>query len=244
MVSSDPNHDGLDDDLRDKLVAIGKGIAGAIPLAGGALAEVVGMVIPGQRADRIAFYLRALASRVEDLESEIQDGLASNPEKIDLVEEGGYQAARATSQERIDQIVEAVSRGLSEDDSDVVRRKRLLLVLGELDDDEVTLLNAYGRSYGGADRQAFDRVNRPDPPHLQSPPLVIDQNQLYEMGKRHLTGLGLLRKNYGNVKKGEVPEFDAREGDFKHRLEVSPLGRMLLREIGMETPFDGQQVDR
>lgn len=244
MANSDPNRDGLDDDLRDKLVAIGKGVAGAIPLGGGVLAEVVGMVIPGQRADRIAAYLRALASRVEDLAVEIRDGLVSNAEKIDLIQEGGFQSARATSQERIDQIVEAVSRGLSEDDADVVRRKRLLLILGELDDDEVNLLNAYGRSYGGADREAFDRVNRPKPPHLQSSRSVIDQNQLYELGKRHLVRFGLLKKNYGNVKKGEIPEFDAREGDFKHRLEVSHLGRMLLREIGMETPFDAQQADR
>lgn len=244
MVNNDPNSDGLDDDLRDKLVAIGKGVAGAIPLAGGIVAEVVGVVIPGQRADRIAVYLRALALRVDDLAAEIRDGIASNAEKIDLIEEGGFQSARATSQERIDQIVEAVGRGLSEDDVDVVRRKRLLLILGELDNDEVNLLNAYGRSYGGSDRQAFERVNRPDPPHLQSPPSAIDRDQLYELGKRRLIRLGLLKKNYGSVKKGEIPEFDAREGDFKHRLEVSHLGRMLLREIGMETPFDAQQADR
>jgi hypothetical protein len=244
MVNNDRNSDGLDDDWRDKLVAIGKGVAGAIPLAGGILAEVVGVVIPGQRADRVAAYLRALNSRVERLAAEIRGGLASNAEKIDLIEEGGFQSARSTSQERIGQIVEAVSRGLSEDDADVVRRKRLLLILGELDDDEVNLLNAYGRTYGGADRQAFERVNRPAPPHLQSPPSAIDQNQLYEVGKSHLIRLGLLKKNYGTVKTGDVPDFDAHEGDFKHRVEVSHLGRMLLREIGMETPFDAQQAGR
>lgn len=244
MADSDANRDSLEDDLRDKLVAIGKGVAGTIPLVGGVLAEVVGMVIPGQRADRIAIYLRELASRVEDLSVEFRDGIASNAEKIDLIEEGGFQSARATSQNRIEQIVEAVSRGLSEDDADIIRRKRLLLILGELDSDEVNLLNAYGRSYGGMDRQAFDGINRPVSSHHQSPPSAIDQNNLYEIGKRHLVRLGLLKKNYGTVRKGEVPEFDAREGDFKHRLEVSPVGRILLREIGLETPFDAQQADR
>lgn len=244
MADDDAARDDLNDDLRDKLVAIGKGVAGVIPIAGGIVAEVVGMIIPGQRADRIAVYLRALASRVDNLSAEVRNGLASNAEKIDLIEEGGFQSARATSQERIDQIVEAVSRGLSEEDADVVRRKRLLRILGELDDDEVNLLNAYGRSYAGADRQAFEKVNRPDPPYLRSPPSVIDQSQLYEAGKDHLVRLKLLKKNYGNVKKGEVPEFDTGKGDFKHKLEVSRLGRMLLREIGMETPFDAQQADR
>lgn len=244
MNDGQANSDGLEDNYRDKLTAIGRAAAGSIPLAGGILAEVVGAVIPGQRADRITAYLRALTSRVEELEAEIRDGIVGNPEKIHLIEEGGLQSARATSPERIELIVEAVTRGLSAEDAEVIRRKRLLLILGELDDDEVNLLNAYGRSYAGSDRRAFEQINRPDPPHLQSDPSVIDQNQLYELGKTHLIRLGLIKKNYGSIKKGVVPEFDPSHGDFKHRLEVSYLGRMLLREIGMPAPIDAQQANR
>ncbi len=236
--------DELDDNFHDTLVAIGKGAAGAIPLVGGILGEIVGMKIPGQRADRISAYLRTLAKHVDDLTDELRGELASNAEKIDLIEEGGFQSSRATSSERIGQIVEAVSRGLSESDSDIIRRKRLLVIFGQLDDDEVNLLNAYGRSYAGVDRQAFGRVNRPDPPHLSAPPRVFEQNQLYDAGKEHLLRLGLLEKKYNDVRKGETPEFDARKGDFKHHVQISHLGRMLLREIGMETPFDAQQTTR
>tara|TARA_R110002072_G_scaffold150962_1_gene300019 strand:- start:497 stop:1231 length:735 start_codon:yes stop_codon:yes gene_type:complete len=244
MDDGQAKSDGLEENYRDKLAAIGRGAAGSIPLAGGILAEVVGAVIPGQRADRITAYLRALASRVEELEAEIRNGIVGNAEKIHLIEEGGLQSARATSPERIGLIVEAVTRGLNAEDAEVIRRKRLLLILGELDDDEVNLLNAYGKSYAGSDRRAFEQINRPDPPHLQSDPSVIDQNQLYELGKTHLIRLGLIKKNYGSIKKGVVPEFDPRDGDFKHRLEVSYLGRMLLREIGMPAPIDAQQANR
>ena len=66
MADGNATRDSLDDNLRDKLVAIGKGIAGALPLAGGVVAEVVGMAIPGQRADRIAAYLRALRGCLEN----------------------------------------------------------------------------------------------------------------------------------------------------------------------------------
>lgn len=233
--------DGLDSDFRDQLVAIGKGVAGLVPIAGGTVAEIVGAIIPEQRADRIATYLRALASRVDELTVEVRTALAANPESIDLIEEGGFQAARATSSQRIEQIVEAVSNGLRADDADVIRRKRLLLLLGELDDDEINILNAYGRAYGGLDRDAFANINLPDPAHLQSSVEVIDQNQLYQAGRKHLLRLGLLKKNYGSVKKGQLPEFDAREGDFKHRVEVSYLGRMVLREIGLGSPFDAEK---
>lgn len=241
MGNGEPSGDGLDENYRDKLAAIGRGAASAVPLAGGVLAEVVSSVIPGQRADRISAYLRALASRVEELEAQTRDGILFNAEKIHLIEEGGLQSARATTQERIDLIVEAVSRGLSAEDAEVIRRGRLLLLLGELDDDEVNLLNAYGRAYAGADRRAFEEINRPEPPHLQSDPSVIDQNQLYELGESRLIRLGLIKKKYGNIKKGTIPEFDSRKGDFKHRLEISYLGRMLLREVGMAAPIDAQR---
>ncbi len=230
--------DGLDDNLRDRLVVIAKGTVSLVPLAGGPLAEIVGAVIPGQRADRIAAYMRALAARVDSLDRDVQRAIAENAVKVDLIEEGGFQAARATSSERIGQIVEAVSRGLREDDADVIRRKRLLGLFGELDDDEVALLNAYGRSYGGGDEDAFDRINRPEYVHMQSPRADIERDRLFEAGREHLLRLDLLERNYGNVRKGQLPEFDASKGDFKHSVEVSYLGRMLLGDIGLQTPFD------
>lgn len=236
-------YDKLDDDYRDQLVAIGKGATSLIPLVGGPLAEIIGAVVPNQRADRITSYVRKLDARIEGLEAEVRDRLAGSREKIDLIEEGGYQAARALSPERIAQITEAVARGLGEDDADVIRRRRLLVILGELDDDEVALLNAYGRSYGGADRGAFERISKPERAHLQSSVGVRENDRLYKVGKEHLLRLDLLKRNYGTVKKGQLPEFDAKQGDFKHTVEISYLGRLLLKEIGMATPFDERHPD-
>lgn len=230
--------DGLDDNLRDRLVAIGKGAAGAVPVAGGLIAEIVGSLIPGQRADRIASYLRSLAARVSDFEVALQQSIAANAEKIDLIEEGGFQSARATSKQRVEQISEAVARGLREEESDVIRRKRLLVLFGQLDEDEVALLNAYGRSYAGADRNAFAAIQRPDYVHMQSPQSDIEKDRLYRAGTEHLLRLDLLQRNYGSVKKGQLPEFDSRAGTFKHTVEISFLGRLLLSEIGLPTPFD------
>lgn len=239
MIEQGPDaYDPLEDDYRDQLATIGKGVASLVPLVGGPLAEIIGIAIPNQRADRIATYVRGLEARIQRLSEEMKADLASSSAKIDLIEEGGYQSARAMSPERVAQITEAVARGLAESDADVIRRRRLLVLFGELDDDEVALLNAYGRSYGGGDRKAFEQINRPDPIHTRSPPDAVERNRLYEVGKEHLLRLELLKRNFGNVKQGQVPDFDPKTGQFKHSVEISYLGRLLLKEIGMTTPFD------
>lgn len=61
----------------------------------------------------------------------------------------------------------------------------------------------------------------------------IERNHLYDLGRAHLPPLGLLKNNYGNVKKGQIPEFDLRSGNFMHSVEVSGLGRMLRAEVGL-----------
>jgi hypothetical protein len=242
MTEQGPDaYDPLNDDYRDQLVAIGKGAVSLVPLVGGPLAEIIGAAIPNQRADRIAAYVRGLDTRIGQMAAELRAQLSSNAAKLDLIVEGGYQSARALSAERVEQITEAVSRGLAEDEADVIRRRRLLIMFGELDDDEVAMLNAYGRSYAGADRHAFASINRPDRVHMQSPPDAIERDRLYDAGKAHLLRLDLLKRNYGTVKKGQLPEFDGKSGEFKHTIEIAFLGRLLLKEIGMPTPFDESQ---
>lgn len=236
-------YDKLDDNYRDQLAVIAKGAVSLVPLVGGPSAELIGVAIPNQRADRIAAYVRDLGARIEAMSEEVRKGIAANAAKLDLIVEGGYQSARALSEERVQRIAEAVSHGLEEHEADVVRRKRLIVMLGELDDDEVALLNAYGRSYAGYDRQAFERVNRPERAHMQSPPEALERDRLYEAGRDHLLRLELLKRNYSTVKKGEQPEFDRRTGHFQHTVEISFLGRLLLKEIGMPAPFDESRVE-
>lgn len=235
MNDDEQNLDGLDDNLRDKLVAVGKAAASLIPFVGGPLAEIVGTVVPSQRADRISAYLRQLAGRLSTLEEHVSASIADSPPKIDLIEAGGSQAARALSDERIQQIVHAVAEGISQSEADVLRRKRLLTLLGELDDDEVALLHAHGHSVGGGGRF---KLSYPARAHLNSPREDVDRERLFTAGRDHLLRLGLLQKRYPNARRGELPEFDPRAGDFKHSIEISYLGRMLLRDIGLPSPLD------
>jgi hypothetical protein len=230
--------DDLGNDWRDRLAAAGRAVAGLVPSVGAALGEILTAIIPGQRADRIAEYLRKLDGRVGQLEAAVQRDILNSPAKIDLIEQGGFQAARALTHERIDQIVEVVTAGITQDAADVVRTGRLLVLLGELDDDEVAVLNAYGQSYANFEADAWKDVNQPERVHTGSSQEDIDKSQLYEAGRSHLLRLGLLRKDFSGVRHGQLPEFDVFKGDFKHRVQISALGRLLLRHIGCPAPFD------
>jgi hypothetical protein len=232
--------DSLDESAKDKLLALVKGAVGSFPYGGSFLAELLTITIPNQRQDRIVTFLRLLAERLEKVEGQSEE-ILSRPDKIDFVEEGGRQAARALSEDRLRYIAEAVLRGLASEEADVIRRERLLNLLGQVDDDELQLLHAYAQSYGGDGEEAWSRVERPSPAHLGSPIDQIDREKLYEAGQEHLLRLGLLTKKLPNVKRGEQPEFDPYKRDWKHSIEISYLGRMLLREIGLPSPFDAEQ---
>lgn len=230
--------DDLDDNLRDRLVAASKGAVGFFPVLGGPLGEAIEQVIPGLRQDRIVKYIRNLEGRVTELEDEFLSKELRDPEKLDLIERGAYLAARSVSEERIDHIASIVYNGLKSDEANFIRRKRLLSLFGEIDADEVLLLNAYGQSYGNPHTDAWDKVERPKPMHLGSSTEEIDRDKLYELGKHNLLRLGLLRNKPVSAKRGELPPYDPKTGGFKSHTEISYLGRMLLREMGIELPIE------
>ena len=229
--------DQLDKNWRDNIALVTKAAASLVPVIGGPLAELITEAIPRLRQDRIVEYIRQLNARLETLKKEKVEHILTDVEKIDLIESGGFLAARATTSDRITKIAEIVFRGLREDEIDLIRRKRLLDLFGEIDDDEFLLLNAYGQSYGDLVSNAWDSVDQLRPPTMGSSQEEIDRSELYKLGEQNLLRLGLLRHNYGHVKKGEYPPFDAQTGGFKSRIDISPLGRMLLKEAGIDLPY-------
>ena len=83
-----------EDRKNDWAVAIGKGVLGAIPIVGPLAAEVIGVLIPNQRVDRIERLLNKLGSKVEGIPKDILDERFKKPEFINLLEDGMFQAAK------------------------------------------------------------------------------------------------------------------------------------------------------
>ena len=229
--------DDLDSRLVDYSTALVRGAAGLIPLVGPLLAEVIGVKIPGQHADRIAKFARVLDHRLKAVEKSLLEQKLKNADFTDLIEEGFRQAARSLSDERRSYIVNLIASGLASDDIDNSESKHLLRILGEINDIEVVWLRFYReRSFGGdeAFRKTHEEVLKPVAATYVDSQEVLNKATLQKSYKEHLARLGLLESRYRTDSRTGLPEFDRASGSMKESgYGLSALGRLLLDEVGL-----------
>jgi len=220
----------------DIATIIGKGLVGAIPFVGPLAAEIVGAVIPNQRIDRIESLLKILESKITDEDkSKIKERIAK-PESVDLIEDGFIQASRALSEERKEYIASLLKNSLTDEDLKHIEYKRLLSILGELNDLEVLILKSQTMYRRQSEDNEFwekheETLSAPGA-HLGSSQEEIDEHTIYQTHKAHLASLGLLKIKFKKPKRGELPEFDEKTGMIKAQgYDITSLGRLLLRSI-------------
>lgn len=238
------NHDSQKPELStnrfDAAASLAKGVLGAAQFVGPMLAEIVGHVIPNQRIDRIAEFVRLLDQRLQDLEKDVVQNRMQEPTGVDLMEDAFSQAARATTQERIEHIANVVANGISAEEQNHAELKRMLWLLGQLNDAEVILLRSrlamtsedYERD---ADfQQRHSELLAPDANHMGSSDDEFNEAALKASYRQHLRDLGLIRQRFNKPKRGELPEFDEKTGMMKASgCDVTRLGKMFLRYLDL-----------
>lgn len=127
----------------DIATIIGKGLVGAIPFVGPLAAEIVGAIIPNQRIDRIESLLRILESKIAKEDRAKVEQRIKAPESVDIIEDGFIQASRALTEERKEYISSLLKNSLTNEDLKHIEYKRLLSILGELNDLEVLILKSH-----------------------------------------------------------------------------------------------------
>lgn len=224
----------------DIVTSLTKGTVGAVPFVGSLIAEVVGNVIPNQRVDRIARFVQLLEERLAQIEREVLKSRIMAPPAVDVLEDAFIQAARATSEERLEHIANIVADGIAAEELNQAETKRMLWLLGQVNDIEVILLRGrlvMTREEAQADAEYRERhaaILQPRAPHLGSPPSEVEEAALYDSYKQHLVDLGLLRPRFKRPGRNELPEFDDRTGMMKASgHDVTTLGRMLLRHLSL-----------
>lgn len=220
----------------DVATIIGKGLLGAIPFVGALAAEIVGAVIPNQRIDRIESLLKLLESKIQEEDRpKVKERIVS-PESVDLIEDGFIQASRALSEERKEYIASLLKNSLTDDELKHIEYKRLLSMLGELNDLEVLILKSQTLLRGQPEHDEFWKAHKevltPPLAHMGSSQEEIDKHAIYQTHKLHLANLGLLNPRFKKPKRGDLPEFDDKTGMIKAQgYSITGLGRLLLRSI-------------
>jgi len=224
----------------DIIANIAKGATGAVPIVGSLIAEVVGNIIPNQRVDRIVQFVQQLEKRLGSLEQEVLRNKLLQPEAVDLLEDAFSQAARATSQERIGHIANVVANGLSEEELKQTEAKRMLWLLGQLNDSEVIILRSeLAHTYEEVDADADFRSKHaellaPDVLYTGLPQEEFEKAALKQSYQQRLHELGLLRYRFRRPQRGALPEFDENTGMMKATgSQVTTLGEMLLRYLNL-----------
>jgi len=213
----------------DLTVSALKGLSGMIPVVGSLAAEVIGTLIPNQRIDRINEYLHILSDKVANIEVAVLENKFHEAGFIDLFEDSLYQAARALTRERKENIASLVKNSITDEKAEYIRYKYLLSLSSELNDVEILLLQSYVRH----NDEEFHNKHE----DILWKPLVSDnwdEKIVHENYKEHLVRLGLLKYRFKKPKKGEFPEFDEKTGAMKSQgHDITSLGRILLRHVDL-----------
>ena len=226
----------VDPTTRDRSVSFLQGLVGALPVVGSIVANVIEQIIPEQRRERMRDYLVELERRLCQVEQGVLRDKLEEPGKVDLFEDGAFQASRALSSQRLEYIASVVAEGLTSAEREEIEAKRMLRLLDQVDDDQIVILQAkLDRNLNS--ESFYDRhetVLRPVRAHMQSPRKDLDRAAMYRLARGQLVDLGLLQQTFRKPRKGEVPEFDEKTGIVKAQgTRLSPLGRLLLRRIGL-----------
>jgi hypothetical protein len=253
MSSSKTNEDksiNIGSNKVDKFVFGARASVSLVPFVGGALAEIVGQLIPGQRVDRIQKYAELLNERIEALPKEIIEELLKNDKLISLIEDSFYSASRATSEERREYIVSIAGSGLTNDEVKINDAKYLLNLLNELNDSEVIWLRYYHeRTIGGKQKyaQLHPNILLKEVVTLGANIDVRRKGALQDSYTEHLERLGLIVhsldmqkvvSNKTNPRGITAPDVNVASYDNfgKRRIsstQTTVLGDMLLAYIGL-----------
>lgn len=238
---SDEQKIDLNPQVVDYVSAAARATLGMVPFAGTLLAELAGTIIPNQRIDRIAKFAKTLENKLSNLKQDFVRSQLTNENFTDLLEEGLRQAARSLSDERREYIASLITNSLSLEHIELVESKHLLRILGETNDIEIIWLRFYLEPVLDGDesfRTKHVNILEPIMATINDQPEAHEKQALQESYKEHLTQLGLLQREY-NIDPGvRLPQLDIFTGSLETRgYKISPLGRLLLKDIGLANDF-------
>jgi hypothetical protein len=220
---------------------VAKTLLGSLPVAGPLLVAVFDEIVPVFRAERLQGFAEELDIRLNDTPRETLIERLKEPARYDILEDALWQAVRTSSRTRLAHLATIVANGMKASDADEIDRRHLLTLLGQLNDVQVLLLSLYGRTSMASRNEYWDKHKEAlehTPATMGSPTPVVDRDRIRDSYGEQLLQLGLLEKNYWTRSSRDELKFDRKGRLEGGTLDISYLGRLLLREIGSPSELD------
>lgn len=214
----------LDTNTTDVFANFTSAVLSTAPIIGPVIAEAFKSAIPNQRLDRVVEFMRIVEKKVVNLEHLVEK--IRTPEGLDILEDVTYQSTRAMTDDRREDLANILVNGLTRDDLQHIEKKKLVSILGELNDIEVLhLKSAYLSLF---DREKFKEfmekhhdVIRPASSALGAPEGEAEYKMFQDSYKDTLNRFWLTEN---------------KEGAGSAYNKITPLGRLLIEYI--EDPGD------
>jgi hypothetical protein len=231
----------LETNKEDIMSLFVKSIFGIVPF-GSPIGEAITAVIPHQKFERMVDFVKVLNYKIKNAERKIEEHELKTQEFTDLIEDALGQASRALSKERLEYIASLLKNSLTDEELGHIEKKKLLSLLGELNDAEIIWLKNYSysiRSFSSEEYKNFyenhKNVLEPIGVTFGSGQEQVDKDALQKSYKENLLKLGLIKESFKSFKKGELPEFDDKTGKLKATsFNGNTLGRLLLKYIDLK----------
>lgn len=133
----------MNENVKKYAGAITRVLASQIPIVGPLAVELANVTIPHQRQERIEKLLNTLSSKVFDISEEQLKEKFNSTDFIDIFEDVLLQSVRATSDERLEYLAAVLKKGLTDEEFDHLKTKRLLEIFAKINDVEVLILQSY-----------------------------------------------------------------------------------------------------
>ncbi len=130
----------VDTNKSDIVASVLKGIVGAVPFAGGILAEIITVSIPNQKQARIANFMEIFGYKIKYLEEAILAEKMKTEEFKDLLEDVIRDASRALTPERREYLASLLKNSITREELDHLGHKKILDELNTLNDAEIIIL--------------------------------------------------------------------------------------------------------
>ena len=226
----------LETNKEDMMSLFIKGIFGIVPF-GSPIGEAITTVIPHQKLERVINFVQILNYKIKNAERRIEEHELKTEEFTDLLEDALGQASRALSKERLEYIASLLKNSLTNEELEHIENKKLLSLLGELNDAEIIWLQSFLPSPYVSEEflEKHEKVLSILPLYEDCSESAEDKQAVQKSYKEKLIQLGLLNAVYERYRQDEFPKFDEKTGKLKvSHYQISTLGYSLLRIIGVK----------